>query len=500
LAQAWLFTGRPEFLDEIARQVPSWIAANPFQRGINWTSALEVAFRAMSWIWVLHLAGQALPASLVRTMVAGLYQHGCHLERNLSIYFSPTTHLLGEAVALHALGALFPQLPRSSQWRTAGARIVEEQMFRQVREDGSHFEQSSFYHLYALDMFLCHQAIANTSPAFRERLDKMSSYLHALTAPSGLLPSIGDDDGGRWFHPYGSRAAFARATLASCGKRAGEVDRAPQAVWWFRDPPPQTPSRADSTWFPDAGIAVMRSGDLTLIVDAGPFGGGSGGHSHSDTLSLVASLGEEEILIDPGTYTYVADPHWRNWFRGSAAHNTIRIDGAGQAEPGHPFRWHHKPGVELLRWRTASDADFLDASCRYRGFTHRRRVLLIRSLRLVMVLDDVSGPGGDHRVEQFWHLGSAAARRYLQLPGSALLHQSEGGDHGWRSTAFGCKEPAPVVTVGCHGPLPVRMAAVLDFSGSSAALAVDGDSLRYGGVHATFVDGEIPVITLRNPA
>jgi hypothetical protein len=103
LAQAWLLTGHPPYLKEILAQLESWTAANPLQRGINWTSALEVAFRALSWIWLYHLAGKELPAAFLEL----LYQHGRHLEPNLSHYFSPNTHLLGEAVALHALGLMF---------------------------------------------------------------------------------------------------------------------------------------------------------------------------------------------------------------------------------------------------------------------------------------------------------------------------------------------------------------------------------------------------------
>ena len=119
----------------------------------------------------------------------------------------------------------------------------------------------------------------------------------------------------------------------------------------------------------------MASGEVQLVVKAGPFGEGSGGHSHSDVLSLTARVGCREILIDPGTFTYVADPAERNRFRGSAAHNTVRIDGRDQAVPAVP-----SGGTISRRSRCASgprgpERDYLDASCAYAGFTHRRRVV-----------------------------------------------------------------------------------------------------------------------------
>ncbi len=61
LAQAFLFTGRAEFFGEIFAQLESWFEQNPFGRGINWASALEVAFRALSWVWVYHLVAPEMP-------------------------------------------------------------------------------------------------------------------------------------------------------------------------------------------------------------------------------------------------------------------------------------------------------------------------------------------------------------------------------------------------------------------------------------------------------
>ena len=122
LAQAWRLTGRPEFLREIEAQLEGWWGANPYGYGINWASALEVAFRALSWIWVFHIAGDAMSESFRRRLLDSLYVHGRHISGNLSVYFSPNTHLMGEAVALHAIGVLFPEFPRARRWRREGGR------------------------------------------------------------------------------------------------------------------------------------------------------------------------------------------------------------------------------------------------------------------------------------------------------------------------------------------------------------------------------------------
>jgi hypothetical protein len=498
LAQAFLLGGRREFLDEVWEEWESWTRENPFLCGINWASALEVAFRALSWTWVYHLAGSHMEPELRRRFLSGLYRHGRYLERNLSYYFSPNTHLLGEAVALHALGTLFPGFPRAERWKRTGARAVREQLDAQVRADGSHFEQSSYYHVYALDMFLFHAVLAGEVDAYRDKLTRMAAYLAALAGPARRLPLLGDDDGGRFFYPYGERALFGRATLATAaallgqgGWGADEGDAHEQAVWWLGPRaagPPSAPAGFESHLFRDAGVAVMDAASVHIVVDAGGFGPGNAGHSHADALSLVAHAHGEEILIDPGTYTYVGDPAWRDRFRGTAAHNTVRVNGRDQAVPSGPFRWSEPPQVAINRFASTPTEDYLDATARYGGYEHRRRVLFVKP-DLLFVLDEIDGASGEHDVEQFWHAGGpvralgAAAFAIRQGPVLALASSegvslAEGNEHAWRSTALGAKAPSPVVRVSRAGPFPARFAALLDFSAAGrlcrAAIAAEG--------------------------
>ena len=206
----------------MVRQLEHWWAENQFQRGINWTSALEVGFRTLSWIWIWHLLGSKMPPAFRQRFLAELYRHGLHLEYNLSIYFSPNTHLLGEAVALHAIGRLFPDFPRADRWRRLGRDIIRDHMDSCVKHDGSYFEQSTYYHVYALDMFAFHAVLEET---FRRRTATASPEWRNSSprsrASSGELPFLGDDDGGRFFSPYGPRPRFGRATLATLSLLVG---------------------------------------------------------------------------------------------------------------------------------------------------------------------------------------------------------------------------------------------------------------------------------------
>lgn len=431
--------GGDDCIREIERELQSWLEQNPFLRGMNWASALEVAFRALSWMWIDQLVGSRFESSFRERFWNGLYRHGLYLEHNLSTYFSPNTHLLGEAVALHALGVVYPNFP--ARWKREGARIVAGQLTAQVQEDGSHFEQSTYYHVYALDMFRLHSQLADDGESYRDTLRKMTEYLAALMGEAGSLPFFGDDDGGRLFHPYGARDKFGCASVASGGSRL----------------------------FSDSGIAVIVSeprppgSGLHILADVGPFGAGGAGHSHSDTLSFTMRLGDQEILIDPGTFTYVADPKWRDWFRGSSAHNTIRINGLDQADLAGPFRWENKPAVRVREWSATNDRVVLDAECSYRGFTHRRRWLLEPDHLLIE--DDVSGPPGEHVIERFWHCGKIPEQlsdRNFRI-GNVVLALDSNSEPAlgaaWRSRTFGEKCENPMIHESWRTTLPNRTTA-----------------------------------------
>lgn len=460
LAQAFLLGGDPANLHEIRAQLESWFAANPYHRGINWASALEVAFRAMSWMWTYHLIGEKTIVEFRMKWLRELYRHGCHLEHNLSFHFSPNTHLLGEALALHALGMFFTGIGRAAQWENLGGRVMREQMVRQVHPDGSHIEQSTYYHLYATDMFLWHAILAKPDSDYMERLEKMADYLHAVMGSSRILPFLGDDDGGRLFHPYGARDRFGRATLATASAvlnrtnwqwAAEDLDE--QAVWWLGADVLKRASgegKWESRLFSDAGVATLASGGNQVIFDSGSFGPWSAGHSHADTLSIVVRSGDEEILIDPGTFTYVGAQKWRDWFRGTEAHNTIRADGREQATPAGPFRWTDLPAVTILSWKTNAKRDVIEGECRHRGFTHRRTVEFQKP-GTVLIIDEIEGPAGEHDVEQLWHLGSLDARARLELPEGSELVDS------WRSEVFAEKHPSPMVRVRRKCSLPLRL-------------------------------------------
>src|SRR5207237_1444247 len=119
--------------------------------------------------------------------------------------------------------------------------------------------------------------------------------------------------------------------------------------------------RRDSAVLPDAGLAVLRSGDAWMCLSAGPNGqGGTGGHGHNDKCSVELSFGSFDVVLDRGTYVYARDPQERNARRGTAGHSTVQVDGLEQNRitPGRLFalpdtaqarvgKLQHRAGFEI---------------------------------------------------------------------------------------------------------------------------------------------------------
>jgi hypothetical protein len=475
--------------------------ANPPKEGVNWASSLEVAYRAIAWLWALELfrGAEALTPVTLQRAVKYLYQHGRHLERYLSWYFSPNTHLTGEALGLFYLGVLLPELRRSARWRALGWSILERELPRQVHEDGVYFEHASYYHRYTVDIYLHAVLLARQNgqqvpPAMLTRLGLAVDHLADLTRPDGTIPLIGDDDGGMLVSLEERRQADVRAALGVASVILGSPEYAAVAggataeTLWLLGPAGAARVRAGakldggeprhlSRLYREGGYAIMRDrwgpGAHHMVVDAGPLGAMNCGHAHSDALSFDLTAFGCPVLVDPGTFTYTTSPAERDAFRHSAAHNTVTVDGASASVPNGAFSWEVAADARVERWWTGTATDYFSGS--HDGFlrlpdptVHRRQVLFVRSGYWIVV--DTVLPRGDSAHEAVAHFHAAIGSRLTVLDGaSARIHPPcadasarllflVAGDvssvrwgEDWVSPVYGTKSLAPSIRVTSHG-------------------------------------------------
>jgi len=496
LAKAYRLTGDAKFASELFRQWHHWHAENPYPIGINWASSLEVAFRSLSWIWMYHLLADSpvMPSGFRTAWLRALAVSGRHIDCYLSTYFSPNTHLLGEAVALIFIGTLCPEIPSARCWQERGWKIVQQEAVRQVGVDGMHFEQSTYYHVYALDFFLHSAVLASVNhievpKVFDRVLERMLDVLVTL-GRFGPVPRLGDDDGGRLFDPSRNLALHMLDPLATGAVLFGRGDfkalaggPCEETLWLlgvsgleeFARLPALTPSH-NSTALRGGGLYVMtgEQREWQLVIDAGPQGAHTAGHGHADALSLAATSPGGDLLIDCGTLEYAGPGDDRDRFRSTPSHNTLVIAGQDQSKPRGPFGWERLPSVQAEGWISGKTFDLFVGS--HDGYSqlpnpvsHRRFVFAHKSG--FWLVRDLALGFGEYPLDLFWHLGSELREDTADCfvaPGRGLRFVTVEG-HGWSRTVeqkpnspvYGRKQDHAVLHFAAKAQLPTEFATVM---------------------------------------
>jgi Heparinase II/III-like protein/Heparinase II/III N-terminus len=496
LAKAYRLGGNPEFANELFRQWRHWHASNPYPFGINWASSLEVAFRCISWIWVYFLLAETdvVPPGFRGEWLQALKISGRHIETYLSTYFSPNTHLLGEAVALFFIGALCPELPEAARWQKRGWKIVLNEAERQVKADGVHFEQSTYYHVYALDFFLHAALLAARNdlpiPApFERTIERMLEAL-LWTSQAGIALRYGDDDGGRMFDGRRNRTEHMLDPLATGAVLFGRADFKAAAgelreetLWLLGgegagrfDEIGLSAPNARSIALPDSGLYLMAAegSRAVLAVDAGPQGSLSAGHGHADALSIQLIRTAQALLTDPGTGEYVGPAGARDRFRVTAAHNTLQVDGQSQSRPTGPFSWLRLTDTHVEQWHKGENFDLFSGwHDGYNPVVHRRWVFY-RKPDFWLVRDLVEGEGRHHAAIH-WHFAPGTVQSKAEIwtfvpAAGGLAMELVTGNFGWHaslsdgeySPAYGVITHAPVLELAREAALPFETATVLE--------------------------------------
>lgn len=517
LAQAFALTGDGRYAQTLREHLESWLAACPFRMGANWASSLEAGMRLIQWslAWQL-LGGVDAPAfageegrAFRDRWLASVYQHAEFIAGHFSLHSSANNHLIGEAAGLHAAALAWPHWERCARWRRLSRAILEREALLQNAPDGVNREQAVSYQQFTFDLLLVSMLAARANgedfpAAYVERLERMLEFLASIVDAGGNIPMIGDADDAHVAR-LDPREGFCRfksslatgAVLFGNGALKAKCGPLDDKTRWLVGPDAEArfeAVRADRHGLPvrrefaEGGYYILgaefdTSGELRVLADAGPLGYREiAAHGHADALSFTLSVGGIEFLVDPGTFAYHTEAAWRAYFRGTSAHNTVRVDGLDQSEPGGNFMWLRQARGERISWLSAPDEDCLEA--RHDGYArladpviHRRRFVLLKRQR-VLRIEDTLEMRGEHRVELFLHCaegtvvvptaggfsltrqGRTIQVRWPPHPagGAHVLHGSTDPIGGWISRRFDRKEPIHTLVwrATLRGPASLR--------------------------------------------
>ena len=501
LAQAYALTRKPAYFETIVEHLDSWFLACPYGYGPNWASALEAALRLINWAAVWQLTG-GIQGEAFRTQEAksfqdrwlkSVYQHAEFIRGWLSLHSSANNHLIGEATGLFVAGLAWPHWPAARGWSATGKAILEREALAQNAPDGVNREQALWYQQFVLDFMLTALLAGKAngqwfSADYESRIESMLDFIASVMDAGGNVPMIGDADDGivmglSFETPYKSLLALG-AILFKRGDfklKARTLDD--RARWLLGAAADAEFQRLDAEKtrlplrqaFAEGGYFVLgcefdTPNEIRVVADAGPLGYRSiAAHGHADALAFTLSAGGKELLIDPGTHAYHTQERWRQYFRGTLAHNTVRIDGLDQSVPGGNFMWLRKARAGCSLWLSSTERDSFEGW--HDGYMrlddpvkHRRLIQLHKKTRQVVV-EDTLEMEDEHEVEILFHcsehcrvdpvpggylVSRPGASITLLLPAvagadSAVHHGSLAPVLGWVSRAFDRREPAPTI-------------------------------------------------------
>jgi len=397
------------YLKQFIEIIQSWKSNNPFLTGINWYSNIEVNLRLINWFlcWEALDADNLLKRNeyfkqfVLKDWLPLIYQHCIYSYQNPSKYSSANNHLISEYAGLFIAASKW-KFKESDKWIKYSAKGLEEEIIKQHSKNGINKEEAAEYIQFITDFFLLAYIVGEKtnnpfSKRYKEQLYLIFDYIYNFLDCKGNFPKYGDEDDGRCFiidpdhHFNNFRALLTAASIifknSKFKGKSNGFDAKNEFLFgaagretFFSIPCDSI--EETSKFYPDEGHFIFRKKrdekEVYLHFDAAPLGFLSiAAHGHADALSFILHVNGQPFLIDSGTYTYHTERSWRNYFIGTLAHNTIRINKQNQALIGGPTLWlkHYKTNIIKSEINDENEVVIAEHNgYKKTGVTHRREI------------------------------------------------------------------------------------------------------------------------------
>jgi len=350
------------------RLVERWIDENPPGVGVGW-DPYPVSRRVVNWIkW--SLAGNVLAPKARHSLAVQVRWLSRRIESHLQ-----GNHVFANAKALVHAGLYFDG-EEAERWLRQGLSLMQTEIDEQVLADGGHFERSTMYHAAFLEDLLdtvgIMRAYGRTLDAgWRETLARMMAWLEAMSHPDTGVAFFNDAAFGISPSPGKLREYAVRLSLDLAPFQREGVHR-----------------------LMPSGYVSIELSPFYLVCDIAPIGPDHlPAHGHADALSFEMSFKGRRVFVNSGTSEYGLGAE-RQRQRGTAAHNTLVIDGANSSEVWAAFRVARRARSRLLRME-ADESTFVavgehDGYRRLRGRNMHRRSWTLNA-RELLIEDTVEG-------------------------------------------------------------------------------------------------------------
>ncbi len=395
LVQEYRKTKKIDYLEKAEEMILNWISENssyfispPSQ--FSWNDH-STAFRLLNWIYFLESwkHTELFDSGKAKSMLSSMLGHANKLATP-NFYTDKHNHGIDQDRALLTFSTVYPFFKQSESWTKLATRRVIEQFDFSVSPNGVHLEHSPEYHLYGMEQLqqmITILEVANSEKEdlteLKSKLAKMQSFVPLLLKPDGNIVQVGDT---------GTRQ------LEGYDELLHELIEFPSNV------SNKTSSNLVNYFICD-GYASIRNfvndrskfaNSFYLFFNAGAHF--NRGHRQSDDLSFVLSNLGDEILIDPGYYSYRSDKG-REYVKSVFAHNSVSINGQN---------YHgYKTKFEYIAESTERDVVVIKGSHgNFDSIEHHRSLVWVEENSLIVIDDFLPITSTNSKldfVEQYFH-------------------------------------------------------------------------------------------------
>lgn len=292
-----------------------WMEDNRTGRGDGW-HPYTISLRLTN-LWIcMDGFGEIIreDRDFFRELNDSMYAQYVHLQKRLEL------HLLGnhyfENIKAVLLGAWYFQEPKV--WERFRKKYLSE-VREQILPDGIHYERSLMYHKIILeDLMRTAKGLSKCDPGFCRML--LPTMQLMADAAYSLENGIGRT---LLFNDAGDNVARPLGDLLEALKEEFQI------------------LPVEKREFPEAGYYCLEDDGIKLVLDAGEIAPDHmPGHGHCDGLSFELAYDGAPVFANSGTGQYQGS--MRPYYRSTAAHNTVVIDGQEQSECWGEHRVAHR--------------------------------------------------------------------------------------------------------------------------------------------------------------
>ncbi len=411
IGMAYYYSHDTKYVELLYRLWKSWIDQNPPSISDNWKEPFEVAIRLRNWMWsfFLLLYSKHSKTDFTNVILEYMYYHALYLKYNIELH-SENNHLFLQSKTLLEYSLLFHEYDKNHQFRNLAQKIFTKQCRKQILEDGCHSELCSGYHRIVLSEILeiYHLLKVNSDSIgleLKAYVERMINFSKGLIRSDGTYPLLGESSA----HDVNIRYdPFQSKTVLNYW-----INHSNKNSLFFNNVKSITP--LGLLIYPNSGYGVMhhhdKNSDIHCLVDFGPFTlNDIPFHGHSDKLHFALHAMGNDIFIDPGFYySMEKTQQWIEYFRSTAAHNTMTIDGKDQSTLNYATGKLIESPAALIQSMANDTSMIITAQCIHNSNTkkpiiHQRTFELKTDTKILSIEDKVIGEGS-HSLSWYFHCG-----------------------------------------------------------------------------------------------